>query len=75
MDQFDDLPDVIDSDAKPKFLTEVHPAGAIASGGTISNGLQPLFEEESTTTQMAQQDPDDAEVPDQQVQNATSHDE
>ena len=57
MDQFDDLPDNIDSDAKPKFMTEVHsandPAGTIATSGTISNGLQPLFEEESTTSQMA----------------------
>ena len=59
MDQFDDLPDVIDSDAQPKFLTEVPPAGTIASSGTIPNGLQPLFEEESTMTQMAQKDPDD----------------
>ena len=56
-------------------MTEVHPAGTIASSGTISNGLQPLFEEESTTTQVAQQDPDDAEVPGQQVQNAAGHDE
>ena len=41
MDQFDDLPDVVEKDDKPKFKTEVHFANKAT--GQISNGLQPLF--------------------------------
>ena len=60
MDQFDDLPDVVEKDTKPTFQTEVHNNGP-SSG--ISNGLQPLFAEESTTTHMAYKDPGFKEDP------------
>ena len=46
MDKFDDLPDIVEKDTKPKFLTEVHqPAPADQQ---VSNGLMPLFDEEPT---------------------------
>ena len=76
MDQFDDLPDIIEKDTKPKFQTEVHNNGdAAGTSGPYDNGLKPLFEEESTMTQMGYKDPDDADAPDKHAQNATSHDE
>ena len=53
MDQFDDLPDILDNDSKPKFMTEVSTNGP---SGTVSNGLEPLFEDEVATTQKADND-------------------
>ena len=41
MDQFDDLPDFVEKDTKPKFQTEVsHNSN---QNQQISNGLVPLF--------------------------------
>ena len=56
MDQFDDLPDVVEKDAKPQFQTEVHINGP-SSG--ISNGLQPLFGDDASADQNAVKAPDD----------------
>ena len=43
MDQFDDLPDIIDKDNKPKFVTEVSFKGNADSNdgvnGPYNNGL------------------------------------
>ena len=46
MDKFDDLPDIIEKDTKPKFMTEVSKTSY--SDQKVSNGLMPLFEEEPT---------------------------
>ena len=41
MDQFDDLPDIVEKDTKPKFQTEVsHNSNQHQQ---VSNGLVPLF--------------------------------
>ena len=59
MDKFDDLPDLIEKDTKPKFQTEIHKTiGKDGNGaaGHISNGLEPLFDEESTVDQQHVQD-------------------
>ena len=57
MDQFDDLPDVVDKDDKPRFLTEVHSTGNAAGNygdkGPYGNGLWPLFDDDSSAKQEA----------------------
>ena len=58
MDQFDDLPDVVEKDTKPKFETEVHSHGptgnAAGSGQGIPNGLQPIDWGQSADKQEAE---------------------
>ena len=73
MDQFDDLPDVVEKDDKPKFQTEVSNSGPSTG---ISNGLQPLFGDEASAGQKAVKDPDDQDdvaQADKHVQNSTSN--
>ena len=46
MDQFDDLPDFVEKDSKPKFMTEVQKP--THENQQNSNGLMPLFGDEPT---------------------------
>ena len=63
MDKFDDLPDDIPKDTRPKFQTEIHKTvgkdGNTNPAGGVSNGLEPLFQEEPVADQKEQQDKDD----------------
>ena len=52
MDQFDDLPDFVEKDSKPKFMTEVHKPSN--QDQQVSNGLKPLFEDEPTQAELYQ---------------------
>ena len=52
MDKFDDLPEDIEKDDKPKFVTQV--SDPATSNQQVSNGLMPLFEEDDTVASHGQ---------------------
>ena len=74
MDEFDDLPDVVEKDDKPKFQTEMNNNSNLNQ--RVANLLMPLFgDDQSQKEEKVDDDHQDVEDADHKIQNATSHDE
>ena len=70
MDQFDDLPDIVEKDNKPKFQTEVSNSSNLNQ--QVANLFVPLFGDEPTEAPAAiTSDQDAAEADDNDTQHAT----